>query len=346
MGQGSPEAQEELLEKHPELLTLPRKDAQSPSIIDIDGLLPIEEAEDSDTEWLIPDWIVDGNLIVFSGAAGCGKSYLAAAILGAISTGKQWCGRDVMQAPCLYLERDGQQLALFKDRFKQLGIKSGKNLKVWGHWTGPDVPFAIDPSVLQWVRKHRRCVIVVDAQVAFLHGYKEDSNDQMRQFYDEWRVLTRLGATVIILHHTGKAEGSRYRGASDIAASPDALYYVEKTNREMELKTMTITCDKSRRSLTQKLYLRLLDDGHGFVEDTEHKPGASSKQERHQEALRELIKDNPGVTKKRFEELAQKNNLGRDRARKFLDACVTEETVEQKPGPNNSQLHTWVGDTA
>jgi hypothetical protein len=43
-----------------------------------------------------------------------------------------------------------------------------------------------------------------------------------------FRALANLGATVLILHHTGKASSSQdYRGSSDIKAAVDMAYCLE-----------------------------------------------------------------------------------------------------------------------
>ena len=66
----------------------------------------------------------------------------------------------------------------------------------------------------------------------------------MRQF----RRLANLGATVIVLHHTGKAETSKqYRGSSDIKAAVDTAYLLEKVPGESEsLGKLSLTCFKPK----------------------------------------------------------------------------------------------------
>ena len=57
---------------------------------------------------------------------------------------------------------------------------------------------------------------------------EEQSATQTRAFMTHFRVLANAGATVLILHHTGKTPSSQdYRGSSDIKAAVDMAYCVE-----------------------------------------------------------------------------------------------------------------------
>lgn len=45
-----------------------------------------------------------------------------------------------------------------------------------------------------------------------------------------FRNLAAAGATVLIIHHTGKGDGTKeYRGSSDIVAAVDAAFVVERS---------------------------------------------------------------------------------------------------------------------
>ena len=62
----------------------------------------------------------------------------------------------------------------------------------------------------------RKGVIIFDSLVAFHPGSEQDSKRDWK-YMDGFRSLASAGATVIVIHHSGKSEGSKeYRGSSDI----------------------------------------------------------------------------------------------------------------------------------
>jgi len=62
------------------------------------------------------------------------------------------------------------------------------------------------------------------------------------------RGLADLGATVVVLHNTGKSENARtFRGSSDIKAAVDVAYLVASGgNDNASLDKLTLTCFKNR----------------------------------------------------------------------------------------------------
>jgi len=60
------------------------------------------------------------------------------------------------------------------------------------------------------------------------------------------------------------------------------------------------------------------------------------------ERLTELLKANPGITTKVFEDLATDYQLGRDRARRFLAEGALAKKIQREPGSKNSKRHYLV----
>ncbi len=345
--------QERLAATHPELATLPRTaiDGQPPGIdidgqppqIDIDQLPDIESLKASPVTWMIKDLFVDGTLNIITGDPGGGKTYLAAGIAGAVAEGLDFAGLPVTQAPVVYIDREGQRLGLFQKRIAQLGIETGPNLKIWGTWISGEPPLPSSPSLVAWARKHDRCLIILDSQIAFMDGRDENDAVAMREFSNFCRTLTKEGATVIILHHTGRGNDSRYRGSSDILAAADALYFAKKINKGLKLESLRLTVEKSRELVIPELNLRLDDDGRGWSLDTTKPEPQDQGDDRRSAKLKELLQQNAGITLDAFGKLAASKKLGRDPARAFLKQGVKDKLVTQTPGPNNALLHTWIG---
>jgi len=49
------------------------------------------------------------------------------------------------------------------------------------------------------------------------------------------RRLAEVGATILILHHRSKTEGSKYRGSTDILAAVDVAYALEEVDGFLRL---------------------------------------------------------------------------------------------------------------
>ena len=121
---------------------------------------------------------------------------------------------------------------------------------VWGQWVGEDPPSAGGAIVLEWVaRCDPKPLIIVDSVIAFHPGAENDSNET-RKYMAQYRMLTALGATVVLLHHIGKSETSRdYRGSSDYKASIDIGYKLTNLGDGARLSTLELKPFKQRFSV-------------------------------------------------------------------------------------------------
>jgi hypothetical protein len=188
-----------------------------PSIWDIPG----------EFEWLIDDAITVGSVNLLSAESGTGKSWVAYAIAAAVATGEPFAGLRVLKRPAVYFDGENPSPTV-KDRLRALGVTDTTNLTIWGGWLGDEdrPPGPDDPRVISFA-KQTGGLLIWDSLVEFHPGNEMDATET-RKFFKKFRVLANLGATVLILHHTGKGEGAQiYRGSSDIKASVDTGYKLE-----------------------------------------------------------------------------------------------------------------------
>ncbi len=187
--------------------------------------------------------------------------------------------------------------------------------------------------VLEWVRRcELKPVIIVDSVIAFHSGVENDSNET-RKYMKQYRALTAMGATVLLLHHTGKSENSKdYRGSSDYKASIDVGHKLTNLGDSARLSMLELRPFKQRFSVESVLRI-LYHDGTFSLEQTEARKSDADK-------LRDLLKSNPGITKSQFEELAAKEKVTRKLARGFLEKGIKVGSVRVETGPNNRKLHS------
>lgn len=314
------------------------QDVDRPRVIErIEHLPPLEQVNGADIKWLIDDIIAEGALHMLTSESGAGKSTLIASAGYAVSLGSKFLSRATSRHPVLLLDAENP-LPAVQERFRRLGIKTHDDFRVWGQWVGEDPPSAGGAIVLEWVaRCDPKPVIIVDSVIAF-HPGEENNANETRRYMAQYRNLTALGATVILLHHTGKSENSQeYRGSSDYKASIDIGYKLTNSDTAT-LSKLELTAFKQRFSVSPVLHLRY-DDGIFSIDESEVRKTAN-------EQLGDLLKENPGITKAQFELLAAKRRLGRNCARAFLKRCVKNRTIRVERGENNRQLHSWVEETA
>jgi putative DNA primase/helicase len=213
--------------------------------------LPLVWDLDATIEWLVPDMIPRASVNLISAESGTGKTWLAYAMAGAVAHGAAFIGRAAQPAPVLYLDGENP-LYVVKRNLVDLGITATENLRIWGGWNTEPPPGPDDQRVLRFATLDPKPLLIWDSLVEFAHA-DEQSSTEMREFMKHFRRLAHLGATIIVLHHTGKSAGSKeYRGSSDIKAAVDVAYVVTGKPSYGKLHRLELEPFKSRIAPGQK----------------------------------------------------------------------------------------------
>jgi hypothetical protein len=148
-------------------------------------------------------------------------------------------------------------------------------------------------------------------------------------------VLLKLGATVILIHHTNRQ--GEARGSSDFRPACDQAFLVSNLDRDggRLLDIITLKCEKSRYGLFGNIEYHYADGKMVRIED-----GPPSKPPNEQ--LRELILANPGILADSFQKLAQEHGVGRNEARRFLETGERSGTVRVQI-EGRKRHHFWRG---
>ena len=175
-----------------------------------------------------PEWLVDGTIPKNAvgqlyGPSGGMKSFVALDIAMSVASGKNWMGRAVAQGPVVYVAGEGVS------GYKKRMIAS---LKYHGFGPGdlPDFRLADDavqlreePTLDHFIERveaeftsRSLALIVFDTQARCTVGIEENSNTEMGRVVQALDKIRRsTGATVLLVHHTGK-KGGDDRGASAV----------------------------------------------------------------------------------------------------------------------------------
>lgn len=178
--------------------------------------------------WLVRGYLEQDSLAVLFGPSGSGKSFLALDITWAITTGSPWNGQSTTKGVGVYLAGEGHGGILRRAKaLMQHHNQQAPNTLVF---TKSALPF--DGRLLKTVEDEARAaadragvpvrLFVIDTLARHLVG-DENSATDMGSFI---RIADSLkaafpGSTVLIVHHTGKADRDTGRGSSSLKGASD-----------------------------------------------------------------------------------------------------------------------------
>jgi archaellum biogenesis ATPase FlaH len=290
-------------------------------------------ADRAPVEYLVKPELPAKTVVCLTGDSESGKTTLACA----------WA-RDVISQghAVLILDRDKNPRERIRERLERLGIESdGELLHVWDCEQEDEAPQPDHPIVTDWVKRMMAAtgkspLVIVDSLVSFFAG-DEDENSavDMRALFNRCRALTKLGATVILIHHTNRQ--GEARGSSDFRPASDQAFLVSNYDRDggRLLDSITLEAQKSRYGLFGRIRYHYAGGNMLRVEDQTPSKTVT-------EQLLDMLKANPGILTEPFSELAHEQGLGRNRGRNFLKEGVKNGTIRvQKEGRKHH--HFWRG---
>ena len=320
-------------QKQPKLSGLPDTfvDLSTASVLAITSLsqIPSVFGLESKLNWRVEGMIAQGSITMICAESGTGKTWFGYYLAGCVANNIPVLGQPVLGCKVLYLDGENP-LYVAKQRLKDLGILDSADLKMWGGWNTSPPPGPSDSLVIDFAREHKG-LILYDSLIEF-HSGSEQSSTETRSFMRHFRHLANLGASVIVLHHSGKAETSKlYRGSSDIKAAVDTAYALTRTGPELaELGDLALTCFKGRLAPGRNFSMRF-KKGAGFLPTAgrEHRRDAT-------EVLAALLADAPNSNQSQIVALAKKQGLAKGQ----VEACLRDGAWTKRPGPNNSTLYS------
>jgi len=253
-------------------------------------------AAENPVEWLVDGLIPAGSVVVLNGYPGSYKSYLALLLSYSIARGKPFLGRQTIKGPVVHIDKENP-MGVLPERVRQVGYS--KNFRLWPLWQVPESPPLFDGRYDRIAAGIR--LLTFDSLRKF-HDRNENNPHEMVGIMSRIRSLTRSGATVLILHHPAKAEGSTYRGTTEILAGVDISMLLELQNKgrhEGGPVPLTLRIIKHRYVPEHTLSLEFLSEENGFtfrdvtkIREEERKDEKWREMKKVQRIIRELRKPN------------------------------------------------------
>lgn len=309
---------------------------QTPSRIRCWEQIPtLGDLPSGDVDWTVEGMIPAGSVVLWAGESGSYKTWLALSLAKAVSEGSDFLGRKTLQRPVLYLDRENPS-QLIRERCSLLEIQSSEAFRFWEGWQSEQPPMIGDRRLLEIARTIKP-LIVMDSFIRF-HAADENSATEMGRVMGDVRALANAGAVPVLQHHKPKAEGTQYRGSSDIKAGVDVAFAVTYDKQE---KTPSLQCFKNRFGEETSITCKpKLDDGCGFEVTSD--PMILQQREA-DAALLSIIQGQPGIIQS---EIVKRAGLPVHKARSILKRG--EGTRWQtEPGPRNSlEYHPLTADSS
>jgi hypothetical protein len=189
-----------------------------------------EFAERAPLAWHVKGVLPQAELAVLYGPSGSGKSFLAFDMVAAIATGTHWHGRRTAQGRVVYVVAEGA--AGFLTRLRaytktRSGVFPGIRIvadapNLLGETDYASLASAIDAS-------GGADLIVIDTLAACSPGADENAAKDMGRVIERCKQLHKAtGATVLLVHHSGKDESKGARGWSGLRAAVDTEIEVSR----------------------------------------------------------------------------------------------------------------------
>jgi hypothetical protein len=223
-------------------------------------------------------------------------------------------------------------LCIVKERLPQLGIPETADLHIWGGWI-PEQPHGPDSKLLREFAAREKPLLIWDSLVQF-HPGDEQHATETSAFMNHFRVLTNAGATVIVLHHTGKVKSaSQYRGSSDIKAAVDTAYVLRSPASETgKLTWVVLENFKSRFAPGTDIGL-VFQPREGFRQWDVPKKEAKQPPDA---VIRDILTDQPNINGKQIKKLANLRGVGKNK----IDAALQDGNWQRTQGTGSEILYS------
>ena len=203
-------------------------------------------------DYILKHFLPAQSLCSIYGPSGSYKSFLAVSWACHIAAGLSWAGKKVSPGAVLYVVGEGGVGVPRRIRaWEQVHGKQADNL-----WLVNRPVFPVRESEVAEVLLAARQIesesgvpvrmVVIDTLARCFGGNDENDARDMGAFIEGCDVIKqKTGATVLVVHHSGKDEAKGARGSSSFRAALDAEFNVK---REGEGSALILSCTKMKDS--------------------------------------------------------------------------------------------------
>lgn len=208
------------------------------------------EGYDARQDFVIKHFLPAQSLCSIYGPSGSYKSFLAVSWACHIATGMAWAGKKVAPGAVLYVVGEGGVGVPRRVRAWEMmhGLQA-ENLYLVNRPVFPVRSSEVNEVLLAARQVEAECglpvrMVVIDTLARCFGGNDENDARDMGAFIEGCDVIKqKTGATVLVVHHSGKDEAKGARGSSSFRAALDAEFNVK---REGEGGALILSCTKMK----------------------------------------------------------------------------------------------------
>jgi hypothetical protein len=158
---------------------------------------------DIHVEWLVEGLLPEKAVTLLYGRTSVGKTWLSLMLAEAVSMGNAIFGKPTKERPVVYVDLENP-LANMKERADVLGMQS-MNAQIWHSTMTPRPPKLDSPDWELYMTMLPPNALVIYDTCRSAHDGKENDSDIAALVMGRAKELRDRGFTVVILHHTPKA---------------------------------------------------------------------------------------------------------------------------------------------
>lgn len=193
------------------------------------------ELESESLDWLIPELLPRGELVVLGGAPKCGKTLMAIDAAFAIATGEDFfLGLKCQRGKVLVISND-ETVRSTKAKLSRRGFRlgDGKHLMVVSEWK-IDQLYELEKTMEEF----KPDLVIVDSLKSISTNSKisENSAEFANIIYNFKTVLNQFNCAGILIHHTNKNKEAmgvaKLRGSSSIVAATWGAWILDQIPKQ------------------------------------------------------------------------------------------------------------------
>ena len=197
-------------------------------------------------EFLIEDILVKNSVAILFGEPGGAKTFVAVALAVSVAAGSPWYGRKACRAPVVYVCAEGYAGLQSRIKANEMynGLQKSANLHVIYSAIQLQKPTAV-AALISLLKKQnvRPGLVIIDTLSRCTVGVDENAAKEMSMVVAGLeRIKREFEATVLVVHHSTKADGKTIRGSSVILAGVDTALAL--TTRKQNERVLTIEKQK------------------------------------------------------------------------------------------------------
>lgn len=272
-------------------------------------------------EWFVHGVLPKKGLATIYGLPATGKSFLMLDLLFAICKGEEWFGMKTKQSKVAYINLEdihgmGNRLRAYQARKGSVPINDFLNYEISLNFKEKDHVEELINSIKEYAPN---CGLVcIDTLAQSANGIDENSSTDMGMVIGKLKKLSsELNCLVLIVHHSGKTQGSGMRGHSSLLGAVDCAIEISSNGsttkkwniakskngandieRQFHLEPIPLGIDEDGNPISSAVVTPVIDI-QAMNNHNKDSKGEANKDKR----ILQVIHDNPASPQKHWAEL-------------------------------------------